>query len=295
MGVRMSNVEAMSRASAATQGLGRGRNGGRQACAAGNASAHEPQRGVEKPHSRPRFARLQQRGVLDGSGYCAEHIEVRCPVCMYSSPVESEDREEPRCAESAARANAVRVQPIAESDAAGIAGEEADLAQAADRVAEVMRQAALCVRSDVDVEALAEVFLHRGITSAPVVDADGKAIGFVSMTDLVRDRHENGDGGALDDPLPACLLGELGVRVAPGPRTVGDVMTSPAISVTAYTAVTRAAAVMAFEGIRQLAVSALDGRVIGVISAMDVLRWVAQRNGFAVPLVEPAETVWPHR
>jgi CBS domain-containing protein len=278
MGVRMSNAEAMSRTPDAAQSLGRGRNGGRHAPAAGNGSARELQRSVATPFLRPRFARLQQRGVLDGSGYCAEHIEVRCPVCMYSSPVDPEDREAPRCAESAARANAVRLQPIAESGAAELAGEAPGAAapRAADR------------------EALAEVFLQRGITSAPVVSADGRALGFVSMTDLVRDRHENGGGGAIDDPLPDWLVGEPGVRVDPGPRTVGEVMTTPAISVTAYTSVTRAAAVMAFEGIRQLAVSALDGRVIGVISAVDVLRWIAQRSGFAVPAAE-AEPSSPRR
>lgn len=275
----MSNVDATPRGTAAAQE--RGRKTGRPVHA---NWPRKPQRKVDKPLSRPRFARLQQRGVLDGAGCCAQHIEVRCPVCMYSSPVDPENQEEPRCAESATRANAVRLQLIGVSGHVGLRSDAQQGATAppTDRVAEVMRRETLCVRPEVDVDALIEVFLQRGITSAPVVDGDCKPIGCVSMTDLVRDRHENCAAETVEEPLPRWLAGERGLRVTAARRTVGDVMSAPAICVTAYTSVARAAAVMAFEGIRQLVVSSLDGRAIGVISAVDVLRWVAETHGFAV-------------
>ena len=41
-----------------------------------------------------------------------------------------------------------------------------------------------------------------------------------------------------------------------------------------------AAALMATEGVHRLPVVALDGKVVGILSSMDVLRWMAEASGF---------------
>jgi len=44
----------------------------------------------------------------------------------------------------------------------------------------------------------------------------------------------------------------------------------------------RAAAVMAYEGVHQIPVVASDGTIVGLISALDVARWLAQHDGYLV-------------
>ena len=44
----------------------------------------------------------------------------------------------------------------------------------------------------------------------------------------------------------------------------------------------RAAAVMAYEGVHQIPVVASDGKVVGIISSLDVMRWLAQHDNYLV-------------
>ena len=43
-----------------------------------------------------------------------------------------------------------------------------------------------------------------------------------------------------------------------------------------------AAALMAYENIHRVPVVAADGAVIGIVSAMDIVRWVAEQDGYVV-------------
>jgi signal-transduction protein with cAMP-binding, CBS, and nucleotidyltransferase domain len=40
---------------------------------------------------------------------------------------------------------------------------------------------------------------------------------------------------------------------------------------------------MAFEGIHRLPVVGASDQVVGLVSSLDVLRWLAQRSGYLVP------------
>jgi CBS domain-containing protein len=60
-------------------------------------------------------------------------------------------------------------------------------------------------------------------------------------------------------------------------------MTRPAISLEATAPLTRAAALMAFEGVSRLPI--VDGRqhVVGMLSALDLLRWLGRQDGYTIP------------
>ena len=45
----------------------------------------------------------------------------------------------------------------------------------------------------------------------------------------------------------------------------------------------RAAAILAFEGIHHLMIKSDDGKLVGVLSSLDVCRHLAQRSGLLVP------------
>jgi CBS-domain-containing membrane protein len=144
-------------------------------------------------------------------------------------------------------------------------------------VADVMSGDVVCVTREVSIEALAALFLERSISAAPVVDADGRAIGMVSKTDLVREHWERGDAHEL------CARDEVsdGMHVAAVARaTVGEIMTPLVFTLREDDPLSRAAAVMAAEDVHHLPIVDLEGHVVGILSSLDFVRWVAAQAAF---------------
>ena len=136
-----------------------------------------------------------------------------------------------------------------------------DARSAADgiRVSTVMTNDVVCVSEDLTIEELATLFLERGISGAPVVDSQGYPLGVVSKTDIVRDTYEAG-GGA----------------------TVQDIMTPLTFKLYEHAALSQAAALMAYEGVHRVPVVSEQGRVVGILSSLDVMRWLALNDGYLI-------------
>ena len=62
--------------------------------------------------------------------------------------------------------------------------------------------------------------------------------------------------------------------------TVGAIMTPAVYSFTPETTVADATAVMAFEGTHHLPVVDESGTLVGMVSALDVLDWMARQAGY---------------
>ncbi len=155
-------------------------------------------------------------------------------------------------------------------------------------VSAIMTSDVICVQKDLSVEALATLLLERGFSGAPVVDVNGCPIGLVSKTDLVRERHE--DGG-LEEREPLCVCGGGGVEYERGPgfhavpialATVADIMMPIVFAVPENATVAKAAALMAFEGVHRVPVVSSGGQVVGVLSSLDILRWLAEHAGWLI-------------
>lgn len=149
-------------------------------------------------------------------------------------------------------------------------------------VATIMTRMTYCVRPDVTVETLAALLLDRRMSGVPVVNDEGQPIGVVSKTDVLRHLHERGDTPASVDTLPAADVAELGpgfhaVRV--DATTVKDIMMPVVFAIEQDTPIVRAAALMAGEGVHRLAVVDDQLAVIGIVSTLDVVRWVAETAG----------------
>ena len=152
------------------------------------------------------------------------------------------------------------------------------LPSAADRVAiaEAMAHYVTCARADVAIDTLTALLLDADIGAVPVVDAEGFPIGIVSKTDLLRDHWENGDTEEVTDEVVD------GVHLtARAPKTVRDLMMPIAFTLREDDPLSRAAAVMATERVHHLPIVSADGRVVGMLSALDFVRWVAAQSGYA--------------
>lgn len=121
-------------------------------------------------------------------------------------------------------------------------------------VSVIMSADVVCVRPDVSIAALTVLLIERGISGVPVVDAAGAPLGVVSKTDLVRE-----PGSAL---------------------TVSDIMTSMTFALPETATIAQAGALMAYEGIHRVPITGSDGSVIGIVAALDVLRWMAKQDGY---------------
>ena len=125
-------------------------------------------------------------------------------------------------------------------------------------VGAVMTRTTYCVRPDVAAARVAALLLEHRLGGMPVVDAAGRPIGVISKTDLLRHAH---DGDAA---------------------LVGDIMMPMAVVLGQDVPIAQAAALMAGEGIHRLPIVDDTGAVCGILSALDVVRWVAEEAGYRV-------------
>jgi CBS-domain-containing membrane protein len=142
-----------------------------------------------------------------------------------------------------------------------------------------------CVRSDGRIEDLIELFTTSGVHHAPVVARSGRLVGFVTLADLSQARELEPQPTALRVVVSdggGYALG-AGFHLEPEAHTVREIMSSPAISLPATATLTLASALMAFEGIDRLPIVDDAQRVVGLLSSVSVLRWLAKQGGYCIP------------
>jgi CBS domain-containing protein len=120
-----------------------------------------------------------------------------------------------------------------------------------------LSRAVLCVEADVAAGRLNTILADAGCDCAPVVDRDGVLLGVISCADLMRWQWRSG--------APALAVSALMRPVRPVPAT---------------TPVATVGALMASESIDALPVVESDEHpmVVGVITARDVMAWLARRG-----------------
>ena len=122
----------------------------------------------------------------------------------------------------------------------------------------LMSHPVVCVNPHDSAEAALRLLVENGISGLPVVDAQRRPIGMISRADLLEER------------LEALTEGELG-----SPPLVRDLMTQQAVSLPETALVREAASLMASYGMHRVPVLGATGEVVGIVSTLDVLRWIA--------------------
>jgi len=147
---------------------------------------------------------------------------------------------------------------------------------------EVMTSNVLCVTSEVALGQVITLLLERGISGAPVVDQNGLPIGIVSKTDLLRDQDDLGDLSEVERPPVSARvpIESSGYHLEAETRTVADVMMPVAFVLPEDAPLSHAVALMSAENVHRIPLVGSDGRVVGILTPMDVLRWMGQQLGF---------------
>lgn len=127
-------------------------------------------------------------------------------------------------------------------------------------VRDVMATDLLLVTVGTPLPEAAAMLAEWRISGAPVVSRSGKPIGIVSRGDILDPRHQ-GVAHAVEDVMTRVLY-----AVRPGDTLVS------------------AARLMTAEHIHRVLVADEDGRLVGLVSAMDVVRVVAESESHDAPL-----------
>ena len=152
---------------------------------------------------------------------------------------------------------------------------------------DVMTTEVVSVPPDALRSEIAKLLLDRGISAAPVVDADGVPLGMVSEGDLIgRDdtaREARRDWWlallAEGEPLHPDFLASL-QSIA---RKARDIMSAPLVTVGEETSVGEIAKLLATHHIKRVPVLR-DGHIVGIVSRADLLRaFVAEPEGKVAP------------
>ena len=178
-------------------------------------------------------------------------------------------------------------------------------------LSEIMTTELVTVSPQLTLQEVARVFAEAGISGAPVVSGQ-ELVGVVSSTDLVefettnpgsprqRNEAEWGDVGTRtasdgsDDGEPGVYFTEMwddaGAEVltrfeAESPEwnrmaeaTVGSVMTTSVVSLRPDAEVREAARIMVMAGVHRILVVDDAGDLVGLVSASDIVRAVAERG-----------------
>lgn len=137
-------------------------------------------------------------------------------------------------------------------------------------VGEVMRKQVVAVREQARFTEIVAAMRRFHISSMPVIDAQERVIGLISNYDLLLG-DESGDLGQGCGGRLGRLFRRDG-RYGGSRKIATDLMTSPAVTVTAATPAREAARVMYRNRIHQLpVVEATSGRLTGVVTRSDLL------------------------
>src|SRR5512144_666991 len=139
------------------------------------------------------------------------------------------------------------------------------------RVRDVKTTNVLAISKYDSIVKVANVLTEKNISGLPVVDKENKVIGIITQADIlsmvgVSREHTFKDllKYMLGERLPERRIGDL----------VGDIMTSPALTIKPDTNVAEAVKIMDEKKIRRLTVVDESNKLIGVLTRADILKAV---------------------
>ena len=161
----------------------------------------------------------------------------------------------------------------------------------ADRpVAEVMTRQITTVQPETPARQVIELLLGKLFKAVPVVDQAGRVVGIITDGDLLRKAGLPARLAVVERLQADDLRGYL----EQVDQTAGDIMTAPAISARGDEALGYVVQRLLDRGLKRLPVVDADGKLIGMVSRVDVLRAVAGEQSAApetAPAPHPGQTL----
>lgn len=140
-------------------------------------------------------------------------------------------------------------------------------------VAHVMREEITTVQRTAPVAEVVTLLLERGLRSVPVVDTASRLVGIITDGDLLN-RAGLTVRISLQKDLPDNQVHALLAALRESTLTAGEIMTSPVISVHNTESVRSAVSRMVKHDLKRLPVVNEDGRLMGMVSRIDIFRTV---------------------
>jgi CBS-domain-containing membrane protein len=140
-------------------------------------------------------------------------------------------------------------------------------------VTKVMERASFLVGPDMTVIELVRLFVDMGAHAAPVVDEHGEPIGVVSKAEALLELSERPEETRRSGVYRALRWDTTSAPL------VRDIMTPLTTVVSEDTTLAEAAAFIAHRRIHPLPVMDEQGQIAGILSSIDVLRWLARNDG----------------
>ncbi len=133
-------------------------------------------------------------------------------------------------------------------------------------VRDIMTTSVVAVRKDAAFKEMAAMLRERRISAFPVVDDAGRVIGVISAGDLLVKEAVQASGTSLMAALRHIREDDKAAGI-----TAGDLMTAPAVTIGPDAPVEDAARLMYDRRVKRLPVVNLTGRLVGIVSRVDVL------------------------
>lgn len=135
------------------------------------------------------------------------------------------------------------------------------------RVGDVMTRSVVTIEPAAPVKQAAATLAASGFTALPVVDPNGKLVGVVTEADVVAERIPPGPRQRI--------WGDQQERWPEPPATVGEVMSSPPMTVTSSSDAAELARRMIDRRVRSVPV--VDGdRLVGIVTRRDLVRVIGR-------------------
>lgn len=138
-------------------------------------------------------------------------------------------------------------------------------------VRDVMTKGVITVSKYESVMKVADILSERNISGLPVTDRDSRVVGIITQADIlsllgVGREHTLKDllRYMLGEPLPSRKMGDV----------VGDIMTSPVITIRPDVTIAEAVRILDERKIRRLIVTDEKSALLGIITRADILKAV---------------------
>lgn len=142
-------------------------------------------------------------------------------------------------------------------------------------VKDIMTKEVVCVREEAEIKEAARLLSENRISGMPVIDNEGKVIGVISEADILVSSGIKRESKISD--ILRHLSGEIVASDKRGEK-VGEIMTSPAITIGPEEDIRDAGRIMEEKGIKRLPVIDREGKIIGVISRADIVGAISSRS-----------------
>ncbi len=141
------------------------------------------------------------------------------------------------------------------------------------RVHEIMTPVPRRVETTTTLDDVARLLLSSAFTGLPVVDAENRPVGVIAQGDLIYKAGLPMRLGLLARSSSAKVDAVLEALAS---RKAGEVMTKPAVTIEEDNLVTQAVERMLKKGVKRLPVVDAEGKLVGMLSRVDVFRTVVK-------------------